>query len=65
MWVPFSWIIKHWLGVFHAVARITLVVSIWYLMPQARFTAIPAAVIAVYIVTIFVLENRRRRLLII
>ena len=63
MWVPFSWIIKHWVGLFHTLVRIALVVSLWYLFPDARFTAIPAAIILVYIMTILILETRRRRLL--
>lgn len=62
MWIPFSWIIKHWVGFFHTLIRIALVVSLWYLFPDARFTAIPAAIILVYIVTILILEIRRRRL---
>lgn len=62
LWVPFSWIIKHWVGLFHAVFRIVLIVPLWYMMPQARFTAIPVAIIAVYVTTILILEYRRRRL---
>ena len=62
MWIPFSWIIKHWAGFFHAFVRIVLILSLWYLLPQARFTAIPAAIIVVYIATIFILEYRRKRL---
>ena len=63
MWVPFSWIIKHWVGLFHSLVRIALVVSLWYLFPDARFTAIPAAIILVYLATILILEIRRRRLI--
>ena len=63
MWIPFSWIIKHWVGFFHTLVRIALVVSLWYLFPNARFTVIPAAIILVYILTILILEVRRRRLL--
>ena len=63
MWIPFSWIIKHWVGFFHTLVRIALVVSLWYLFPNARFTVIPAAIILVYIITILILEVRRRRLL--
>lgn len=62
MWIPFSWIIKHWVGIFHAALRIALVVSLWYLLPEARFSAIPAVIIVVYILTIIILEYRRRRL---
>ena len=63
MWIPFSWIIKHWVGLFHTVLRIALVLSLWYLFPDARFTIIPAAIILVYLLTILILEIRRRRLI--
>ena len=63
MWVPFSWIIKHWVGLFHTLVRIALVVSLWYLFPDVRFTVIPAAIVLVYIMTILILEARRRKLL--
>ena len=63
MWVPFSWLIKHWVGFFHTLVRIALVVTLWYVFPDARFTAIPAAIILVYVITILILEMRRRRLL--
>jgi hypothetical protein len=63
MWIPFSWIIKHWVGFFHTLVRIALVVSLWYLFPNARFTVIPAAIILVYILTILILEVHRHRLL--
>jgi len=33
MWVPFSWIIEHWVGTFHAVARTVLVTAAWFLAP--------------------------------
>jgi hypothetical protein len=62
MWVPFSWIVKHWVGIFHTLSRLILVVSVWYLLPEARFTAIPVAIILVYFATIYVLENRWRSL---
>lgn len=61
MWVPFSWIIKHWVGLFHAGLRITLILTLWYLLPDARFTAIPAAIILVYLLTLIILEYRRRK----
>jgi hypothetical protein len=62
MWLPLSWIIEHWVGTFHALARTILVTAIWYLFPNARFVAVPAAIVAVYIVTILVLESRWRNL---
>ena len=62
MWVPFSWIIQHWIGIFHAVARTVLVTVSWYLAPHRRFVVIPAFIVGVYAVTIVVLELRWRRL---
>ncbi len=51
MWVPFSWMIQHWVGLFHGIARTVLVLSAWYLFPQHRFVAIPMVIVAVYLVT--------------
>jgi hypothetical protein len=62
MWVPFSWIIQHWIGIFHAVARTVLVTVSWYLAPHRRFVDIPAVIVGVYAVTIVVLELRWRRM---
>jgi hypothetical protein len=60
MWVPFSWIVRHWVGLFHSASRTAIVVALWYLLPQHRFVAIPFAIVAIYAVTIIVLENRWR-----
>ena len=27
MWIPFSWIIQHWVGIFHSLTRTILVVA--------------------------------------
>jgi hypothetical protein len=62
MWLPLSWIIGHWIGTFHTVARTALVTASWYLFPGFRFVAVPAVIVAVYIVTIAVLEARWRRI---
>jgi hypothetical protein len=59
MWVPFSWIIQHWIGLFHGIARTILVLAAWYLFPTQRFVAVPAVIVAVYLVSIFVLMTRR------
>jgi hypothetical protein len=59
MWLPISWIIDHWVGIFHAIARTALVVVLWYVLPQYRFVAIPFAIVAIYIVTIAILMNRK------
>ena len=60
MWIPFSWIIQHWVGIFHTVARTVLVTAAWYLAPHGRFVVIPAVIVGVYVVTIVILERRWR-----
>ena len=61
MWVPFSWMIRHWIGLFHGIARTVLVVAAWYLFPGHRFVIIPAVIVAIYLVTIYVLLTRTRQ----
>ena len=58
MWLPLSWIIKHWVGIFHTVSRTVIVLALWYLLPEQRFVAIPFAIVAIYIITLVVLNNR-------
>ena len=60
MWIPFSWIIQHWIGIFHTVTRTVLVTAAWYLAPHNRFVAIPAVIVGVYAVTIVIMERRWR-----
>lgn len=60
MWLPFSWIINHWIGIFHATFRTTIVLALWYLLPEYRFVSIPFAIVLIYIITIVVLRNRRK-----
>lgn len=62
MWLPMTWIIQHWIGIFHAVARTVLVTAAWFMFPAQRFTVIPALIVVVYAVTIVVLEQRWRPL---
>lgn len=59
MWMPFSWIIKHWVGVFHAVLRTVAVLLLWYLLSDQRFVVIPFAIVLIYIATIFILGSRK------
>jgi hypothetical protein len=61
MWLPFSWIIKHWVGIFHAVSRTILIVLFWYLFPEQRFVVIPFTIVVIYIMTIFILKNRTKK----
>lgn len=59
MWVPFSWIIRHWVGIFHSLSRTTIVLVLWYALPDHRFTAIPFAIVVIYIITLVFLNNRQ------
>jgi hypothetical protein len=59
MWLPFSGLLQHWVGVFHAVTRTVFVLVAWYLFPHARFVVIPAVIVAVYLVSIVILWKRR------
>ncbi|PWL38710.1 hypothetical protein DKG77_10710 [Flagellimonas aquimarina] len=60
MWLPFSWIIKHWIGIFHTLTRIITVLILWYLLPEYRFIAIPFAIVLIYIITLIILNNRKK-----
>lgn len=60
MWVPLTWIIDHWVGLFHSIVRTILVLVLWYLFPSDRFIAIPTAIIIIYIVSIIILKNRKK-----
>ena len=59
MWLPFSWMIQHWIGQFHAFARTGLVTIAWYLFPDQRFVIIPAIIVVIYLITIYFLATRR------
>jgi hypothetical protein len=58
MWLPFSWIIKHWIGIFHAISRTILIVLFWYVFPEHRFVVIPFAIVFIYVITILILNKR-------
>ncbi len=62
MWMPTSWLMGHWVGIFHAVARTVGVVVLWYAFPDLRFVAIPFFIVLIYAVTIVVLESRWKRI---
>lgn len=62
MWIPFGWIIQHGIGLFHTLSRTGLIVAAWYVFPAQRYWLIPVIIIAVYLVTITVLERRWRAL---
>src|SRR5688572_12425030 len=59
MWLPFGWIIRHWVGTFHAVSRTILCLVAWYAFPDHRFVVIPAVIVAIYLVSIAALVQRK------
>lgn len=59
MWVPLTWIIDHWIGLFHSILRTILILVLWYLFPSDRFITIPIAIVVVYILSIIILKNRK------
>jgi hypothetical protein len=59
MWLPMTWIIRHWIGIVHACARTVAIVALWYALPEHRFVAIPFAIVVLYLMVIFVLARRR------
>lgn len=60
MWLPFSWIVRHWVGIFHTVSRTALILLFWYLLPEYRFISIPFVIVLIYILTLVILNNRKR-----
>ena len=58
MWIPFSGLVGHWVGIFHAVTRTILVLFLWYAFPEFRFVAIPLAIVLIYLATIAILVKR-------
>ncbi|WP_442587198.1 DUF7010 family protein [Pedobacter sp. AW31-3R] len=61
MWLPLSWIIDHWVGIFHSFVRTISVLALWYLFPEHRFVFIPLAIVVIYIITIIILNNRTKQ----
>lgn len=59
MWLPMTWIIDHWIGLFHSISRTLTVLVLWYLFPENRFITIPFAIVLIYIITIVILQNRK------
>jgi len=58
MWLPSAWLIGHWIGAFHAIARSLLILLAWFLAPDAGMVWVPAIVLVMYALTIFTLERR-------
>lgn len=62
MWLPISVLLQHWVGIFHAVTRTVLCTAAWFLAPEHSFILQPVIVVAVYLVSIYALEQRWRNL---
>lgn len=62
IWVPISWIIQHWIGWAHAVARTVAVVAAWFLFPEDRMLAISVVIVVLYLWAIAVLNSRWKAL---
>lgn len=62
MWLPFSWIIAHWVGIFHSIVRTILILLAWFIAPEQTYVLVPAIIVIIYIVSIAVLELRWRAL---
>ena len=62
MWLPISWIIRHWIGLVHGIARTAAVLVVLYLFPEHRFLAVPIVIVLLYAFAIAVLERRWRSL---
>ena len=59
MWIPFAWMIQHWVGLFHGITRTVLVAAAWFLFPDHRFVVIPAIIVVIYLISIVALATRR------
>jgi hypothetical protein len=60
-WIVYGWVVQHWIGMFHAVARSVLVTVCWFAFPQQRFVVIPIVVVVIYGITIYFLATRKLR----
>ncbi len=61
LWVPFSWIIKDSVVIFHAVLRTVSIVILWFVFPDRRFVVIPICIVFIYIIAIFILNKRTKK----
>lgn len=59
MWLPLTWIIDHWVGLFHSIVRTGVILALWYLFPAERFVAIPLAIVVIYVISIILLTKRK------
>jgi hypothetical protein len=60
MWIPFSWMLQHWVGLFQGITRTVLVVAAHFAFPAHRFVVIPAIIVVIYLITIAIPLQRPR-----
>lgn len=58
MWLPFSWIIQHWMCAAHGIVRTVLVLLAWYLFPENQYLAISLVIVILYAFIIYGLNKR-------
>ncbi|WMW80424.1 hypothetical protein RF679_17525 [Undibacterium cyanobacteriorum] len=62
MWLPMGVLMQHWVGYFHAIARTVLCTLAWLVAPEHSFVLQPVIVVTIYLVSIFALELRWKRM---
>lgn len=58
MWLPCAWLIGHRVCALHAIGRTLLILLAWWLAPTQGMLWVPLIVLAMYALTIAVLERR-------
>lgn len=58
-WIVYSWIVKHPVGVVHAILRTALILAAWMLFPEHRVSAVAAAVVVAYAVSLAQMSTRQ------
>ena len=61
-WIVYSWIIQHPVGLIHAILRTGLVVTAWSVFPNRRMLAVPAVIVVVYLISLFLMARRPIRM---
>lgn len=62
MWLPCAWLIGHWVGAANAIARTGLILAAWWHAPDQGMVWVPLIVLAMYAISIVMLERRWRGL---
>lgn len=60
MWLPFGWIIGHWVPAAHTLVRTLAILAVWWAFPAQRMVLIPVVIVAAYLPTMWWLERRWR-----